>query len=84
MRFTSMKRSSLACSLALAVMLASSTLTHAYAANSLPSGMTFFTTEKMYVAGQTVNVVGQIHSYSGPSPMLITVYAPDGRRLVYS
>lgn len=73
-----MKRAVLACSLVL-VMLSPFMLNHSFAANSLPSGMTLFTTEKMYVAGQTFNIVGQIFSYSGANPMLITVYAPDNK-----
>jgi hypothetical protein len=75
-----MKRSSLlACSLAVALLLSVFSVNVAFAVNSLPSGMSVFTTQKMYVAGQTVNVVGQIFSYSGAGPMLITVYSPDNK-----
>lgn len=54
----------------------------AFAVNSLPSGITLFTTEKMYTAGQTVRILGQIHSYSGGSPMLMTVYSPEQKAVL--
>lgn len=68
--------------LALALALSFST-SQAFAVNSLPSGITLFTTEKMYIPGQTVHVMGQIYDYSGGSPMLLTVYSPE-RVAVYS
>lgn len=66
-----------------AVLVTSLSVNQVFAANSLPSGITLFTTEKMYTTGQTVHVMGQIHSYSGGSPMLMTVYSPE-QKAVFS
>jgi hypothetical protein len=49
----------------------------ASASTSLPTGITLVTTENFYIAGKTVRVLAEIHSYSAGNDMLITVYAPD-------
>ncbi len=60
-------------------------LSQAYALESLPSGVTMFTEEKRYVAGDTVRLFAQLHEHVGSNTLaLFTVYAPDSERFLTS
>lgn len=57
----------------------------ALALNSLPSGMTLFTEQKKYIAGESVRLIGQIHeSVATNSLILLTVFDPDQERVFTS
>lgn len=52
---------------------------HAFAVNSLPTGITVFTKEKIYVPGQTVHILGEMHCFSPVyRAMMVTVFDPAG------
>lgn len=54
-------------------------------ATSLPSGMTLFTAEKRYTAGENVELVGFIQNYPIVSDLAIfSVFAPDNERFLTS
>lgn len=56
-----------------------------FALNSLPSGMTLFTEQKRYIAGESVHLMGQIHdSVASNSLILLTVFDPDQQRVFTS
>jgi hypothetical protein len=64
----------------LAMLLLVSPVNLALAVNSLPTGITVFTKEKIYVPGQTVNLIGEMHSFSPVyRSMMITVFDPAGQ-----
>ena len=57
----------------------------ALALNSLPSGMTLFTEQKKYIAGESVRLIGQIHnSVATNSLILLTVFDPSQERVFTS
>ena len=57
----------------------------AYALDSLPAGVTMFTEEKRYVAGETVRLVAQLHEHAISNTLaLFTVYAPDDETFLVS
>lgn len=56
-----------------------------YALESLPSGITMFTEEKRYVAGETVHLVAQLHEFAASNTLaLFTIYAPDNETFLIS
>lgn len=64
-------------SIALAALIVP-VLSQAYALESLPTGVTMFTEEKRYVAGETVHLFAQLHEQAASNTLaLFTVYSPD-------
>lgn len=77
-----MKRPGLAaCSVSI-VLVILLPLSASASSTSLPTGINLLTTERLYTPGETVRVLGQIYTYSGAIPMLITVYAPDQKTVL--
>lgn len=65
-------------SIALAVLLIPVLSQAVYALETLPSGVTLFTEEKRYVAGEKVRLMAQMHEQAASNTLaLFTVFTPD-------
>ena len=72
-------------SIALTVLLIPVLSQAVYALDSLPSGITMFTEEKRYVAGERVHVMADLHDFTTANTLILyTIFAPGNELFLSS
>lgn len=79
------QRHAVAITILMAVLMIPITTIPSALATTFPSGMTLFTAEKRYTAGERVELLGQIQNYPVVTDLILfSVYSPDQERVLTS